>query len=374
MRPAWGPPPRRRPPWWPENQPWPPQRRWRPGGLPFFWRMGCVILGVIALVALAGAVVTALVGALLDWILGPTAFHPGTAQVVLVTTALLVVLAAVVAQRGIRRFSQPMDNLIEAAGRIEKGDYSAQIPETGPPELTSVARAFNSMSARLKSSDEQRRSFLADVVHELRTPLTVIRGQAEGIADGVYAADAEHIAPIVDATRSLELLVEDLRALALTDTGSLVLNREPIDPAELMDETVASFAAQAHDAGVKLTASAPPGLPVVDVDPTRMRSAIGNVIANALRHTPPAGSVSVSAAAAGGERVVISVVDTGDGIAPELLPHVFERFVRGAGSKGSGLGLAIAHDITVAHGGTIDVESTLGAGTTFRISLPVAST
>jgi len=278
------------------------------------------------------------------------------------------------AGRGMRRFTRPMDDLIDAAGRIERGDYSATIPESGPRELRSVSRAFNSMSARLKSSDEQRRSFLADVVHELRTPLSLIRGQAEGIADGVYAADAEHIAPIVDATRSLELLVEDLRALALTDTGSLALNREPIDAAELVDETVASFAAQADEAGVKLTASAPAGLPVVDVDPTRMRSAIGNVISNALRHTRSGGSVSVSAAGAGVDRVVISVADTGEGIAPELLPHVFERFVRGAGSKGSGLGLAIAHDITAAHGGTIDVESTPGAGTTFRISLPVAST
>jgi len=114
-------------------------------------------------------------------------------------------------------------------------------------------------------------------------------------------------------------------------------------------------------------------MPVVDVDPTRMRSAIGNVIANALRHTPRGGAVSVSAAVAGVDRVVISVADTGEGISPELLPHVFERFVRGAGSKGSGLGLAIAHDITVAHGGTIDLESAVGTGTTFRISLPVAS-
>jgi two-component system sensor histidine kinase BaeS len=288
--------------------------------------------------------------------------------------AVVFLLLVFGAGRGMRRFTRPMDDLIDAAGRIERGDYSATIPESGPRELRSVARAFNSMSARLKSSDEQRRSFLADVVHELRTPLSVIRGQAEGIADGVYAADAEHIAPIVDATESLELLVEDLRALALTDTGSLALNREPIDAAELVDETVASFAAQADEAGVKLTASAPSSMPVVDVDPTRMRSAIGNVIANALRHTPSGGSVSVSAAVAGADRVVISVADTGEGITPELLPQVFERFVRGAGSKGSGLGLAIAHDITVAHGGTIEVESTLGSGTTFRISLPVAST
>jgi two-component system sensor histidine kinase BaeS len=266
-----------------------------------------------------------------------------------------------------------MDSLIDAAGRIERGDYSATIPESGPRELRSVARAFNSMSARLKSSDEQRRSFLADVAHELRTPLSVIRGQAEGIADGVYPADDEHMTAIVDATKSLEVLVEDLRALALTDTGSLALNREPVDPAELVNETVASFQTQADEAGVKLSGIAQPGLPVIDVDPTRMRSAVGNVIANAIRHTPRGGSVAVHAEAEG-DRVVLSVVDSGEGIDPQLLPHVFERFVRGKGSKGSGLGLAIAHDITVAHGGTIEVQSTGGSGTTFRIALPMAGT
>ncbi len=358
----WGPPPDRRPPWWPEDRPWPPQRRWGRRGPPaFLWRLGCLLLTAIFVLSVGSSIAV-------GYLAGRFGALP-VATFVAVVFLLLVFGAG----RGMRRFTRPMDDLIDAAGRIERGDYSATIPESGPRELRSVARAFNSMSARLKSSDEQRRSFLADVVHELRTPLSVIRGQAEGIADGVYAADAEHIAPIVDATRSLELLVEDLRALALTDTGSLALNREPIDPAELVDETVASFAAQADEAGVKLTASAPAGLPVVDVDPTRMRSAMGNVIANALRHTPPGGSISVSAAMAGTDRVVISVADTGEGIAHELLPHVFERFVRGAESKGSGLGLAIAHDITVAHGGTIDVESTLGAGTTFRISLPVAS-
>ncbi len=358
----WGPPPDRRPPWWPQDRPWPPQRRWGRRGPPaFIWRLGCLLLVATFALAVGSSVAV-------GYLAGRFGALP-VATFVAVVFLLLVFGAG----RGMRRFTRPMDDLIDAAGRIERGDYSATIPESGPRELRSVARAFNSMSARLKSSDEQRRSFLADVVHELRTPLSVIRGQAEGIADGVYAADAEHIAPIVDATRSLELLVEDLRALALTDTGSLALNREPIDAAELVDETVASFMAQADEAAVKLTASAPSGMPVVDVDPTRMRSAIGNVIANALRHTPPGGSISVSAAVAGTDRVVISVADTGDGIAPELLPHVFERFVRGAESKGSGLGLAIAHDITVAHGGTIDVESTLGAGTTFRISLPVAS-
>ena len=358
----WGPPPDRRPPWWPEDRAWPPQRRWGRRGPPaFVWRLGCLLLTAMFALAVGSSVAV-----------GYLAGHFGVLPVAtFVAVAFLLLVFGV--GRGMRRFTRPMDDLIDAAGRIERGDYSATIPESGPRELRSVARAFNSMSARLKSSDEQRRSFLADVVHELRTPLSVIQGQAEGIADGVYAADAEHIAPIVDATRSLEVLVEDLRALALTDTGSLALNREPVDPAELVDETVATFVAQAGEARVKLIPSAPSGLPVVDVDPARMRSAIGNVIANAIRHTPSGGSVSVSAVAADA-RLVISVTDTGEGIAPDLLPHVFERFVRGAGSKGSGLGLAIAHDITTAHGGTIDVESTAGAGTTFRISLPIAGT
>jgi signal transduction histidine kinase len=136
-----------------------------------------------------------------------------------------------------------------------------------------------------------------------------------------------------------------------------------------VEEAVATFAAAAGEAGVKLSASAPDALPSIDVDPTRMRSALGNVIANAIRHTPSGGSVSVQASAEA-DSVVVSVSDTGEGIAPDLLPHVFERFVRGAGSKGSGLGLAIAHDITVAHGGTIDVQSSPGDGTTFRITLP----
>lgn len=358
----WGPPPDRRPPWWPEDRPWPPARRWGRRGPPgFVWRLGCLLLTVLFAAAVGSSLAV-------GWLAGRFGLLP-----VATFVAVFFLAFVLVGGRGMRRFTRPMDELIDAAGRIERGDYSATIPESGPRQLRSVARAFNSMSARLKTSDEQRRSFLADVVHELRTPLTVIRGQAEGIGDGVYPADQEHMSAIVEATRSLEVLVEDLRALALTDTGSLALNREPVDPAELVIETVASFQTQADEAGVKLTAAAPSGLPVVDVDPTRMRSALGNVIANGIRHTPRGGSIDVHAGVKA-DRVVLSVADTGEGIDPGLLPHVFERFVRGAGSKGSGLGLAIAHDITVAHGGTIDVQSTPGSGTTFRIALPVAGT
>jgi len=282
---------------------------------------------------------------------------------------LFLLLAAAV--QGLRRVAVPMDEIIDAAGKIESGDYSARIQEGGPRQLRSVARAFNSMSARLKTTDERRRDFLADVVHELRTPLSVIRAQAEAIQDGVHPADEEHIAPIIDATRSLEVLVEDLRALALTDTGSLALHREPVDPAELARDVVSQFAAQAEGAGVKLTAVTPDGLPAADIDPARIRSALSNVVANALRHTP-SGRTVVVAVSQVADRDVIEVTDSGEGIGPELLPHVFERFVRGPGSRGSGLGLAIAHDIVVAHGGEITVKSAVGVGTTMRIALPIA--
>ncbi len=364
-----GPPPRRRPPWWPENETWPPTRQWRRGRLPFFWRMGCVIVLVVVLVAVAGTLIAALVGTLIAFLLGPTAFRPSTAQVVFVMTLLLLFLFAVAAQRGVRRISRPMDNVIDAARRIERGDYSAHIPEHGPPELRSVARAFNAMSARLKTSDEQRRSFLADVAHELRTPLSVIRGQAEAISDGVYPGDSDHVTPILDATRQLEVLVEDLRTLVLTDAGSLVLNREHVEPGALVQDVMTSFEAQGEAYGVGLTSDIDAAVPMVDVDPARIRSALANVLSNAIRHTPQGGSIRVEVRYQD-EMVTISVTDTGEGIGPDLLPRIFERFVKGPGSSGSGLGLAITHDIITAHGGTIEIESSLGSGTTVRMGLP----
>src|SRR5207247_2961121 len=120
---------------------------------------------------------------------------------------------------GVRRMTRPMNNLIDAARRIESGDYSAQVPEWGSQDIRSVARAFNSMSARLKTIDEQRRNFMAEVTHELRTPLSVLRGPEEGVADGVYPADEAHLAPILDATHTLDRLVEALRTVAEPHAG-----------------------------------------------------------------------------------------------------------------------------------------------------------
>ncbi|MEO6797077.1 MAG: HAMP domain-containing sensor histidine kinase [Candidatus Dormibacter sp.] len=282
---------------------------------------------------------------------------------------LLAIVGVIVVARGLRRMTRPFGSLVEAAGHIQEGDYTVRVPEWGSPDSRSVSRAFNAMSARLEETDKQRRSFLADVTHELRTPLSIIRGQAEGITDGVYPGDAAHMTPIIEATQTLERLVDDLRTLALAETGNLRLNREPVDLALLVNESVASFQPQAQAKGVDLRAEVAQAVPTVSADPVRIRSVLANLLGNALAHTPGAGSIRVLVEPAP-DSVAISVRDTGPGIPADLLPRVFDRFVRGSGSTGSGLGLAIAKDIVSAHGGTIAAESTVGKGTTVRFTLP----
>jgi signal transduction histidine kinase len=271
--------------------------------------------------------------------------------------------------RGLRRMAEPLDDLVEAAGRVEAGDYSVRVAERGAGEARSLARAFNQMSARLEEGDARRRSFLADVAHELRTPLTVIQGGLEAVIDGVYPADVEHLAPLVDQAMALERLIDDLRTVALAEAGSLALERESVDPGTLVEESVAAFRGAAEAAGVALNVDATPGLPRIDVDPARIRQVLSNLLGNALRHTPAGGSVTVSVRS-DKDGVSVEVRDTGSGIAPALLSTVFDRFVKEPGSPGSGLGLAIAKDLVEAHGGTITAESAPGRGTTIRFSLP----
>jgi signal transduction histidine kinase len=285
--------------------------------------------------------------------------------------ALLVVVFVALGSGGrmVRRLTRPVGDLVDAASQIEAGDLTVRVRERGPREVRTVARAFNEMAEQLEKTDARRRTFLADVTHELRTPLSVIRGRAEGIMDGVYPGDPEHVAPVLEAARTLEGLIEDLRTLALADAGGLTLRREPVDIGVLVNETLASFEGPAHDAGVRLTADLQPDLPVIQADPGRLQSVLSNLVSNAIRHTPSDGSVRVAAGRAG-DRLEVSVSDTGEGIAPDLLPNVFERFVKGSSSSGSGLGLAIARDLVVAHGGAIEAATQPGSGTTIRFTLP----
>lgn len=312
-------------------------------------------MALLGAAVLAGAVAGGLIARLGGWPVALLAF-------------LFVLLLVAAATSAARRMTRPMDSLIDAAGRIEAGDFSVQVSESGPRELRSVARAFNQMSARLKASDEQRRGFLAEVAHEFRTPLTVIRGQAEAIADGVYLGDAAHLSPILDATQTLDRLVEDLRTLVLTDAGNLVLHKEPTDLGALAADTVESFGTQAEAAHVTLSSEVADGsLMQVDIDPARIRSVLGNLLSNAIRHTPSGGSVTVAVGESDKEEFV-TVSDTGEGIPPDLVPRVFDRFVKGATSPGSGLGLAIARDIVTAHGGRLEIQSTSEVGTTIRLT------
>ncbi|MGH7721954.1 MAG: sensor histidine kinase [Candidatus Dormibacteria bacterium] len=326
--------------------------------------MGCAV-GLLFLVL--GGAGTALVWLILSAI-GAVGSAP-FARIISGVGLLLGIAAAIGAGVALRRLTAPATRLVEAARRIETGDYSARVPVRGPSELRSLARAFNALSGRLEADEARRRSVLADVAHELRTPITVIRGQTEGIVDGVYPPDAEHLRPVLAATRTLEVLVDDLRTLALAEAGSLQLQREPVELAVLVHDTFATSSDAASRAGVRLVAGIePPGL-VVDADSVRLGSVLANLVGNALRHAHRGGEVRVDASAAVGA-VQIVVRDNGSGIPAELLPRVFDRFVKGADSPGSGLGLAIVRDIVEAHGGAVTVASTAGVGTEVRLTLP----
>lgn len=368
--------PRPRPDWWPADEQWPPTTF--PAGRlrrAFYVRfvVGIVIAAVVFIV-----VPTIILSQVLS--LGGLR-EPGAAFVAFL---LLVGLFAIAtwAGRGARRFAGPFGDLIEAAGRVEAGDYSArvQVPTRGWRELRGLMEAFNSMAARLETDEEQRRRLLADVSHELRTPLAVLRGELEAMIDGVHPADQAHLAGTVDQIEMLTKLVEDLRTLALAEAGTLPIHPEPTDVAVLCNEVAASFESLAAEHSVKLELSMAGDLPLVDLDPLRIRQVIGNLVANALRYAPAETAVSIDARSNGTNGsdgtnrsdVEIRVTDRGPGIDPALLPHLFERFTKSEDSRGSGLGLAIARRLVEAHGGTISARSPEAGGTEILVTLPVS--
>jgi signal transduction histidine kinase len=329
----------------------------------FMWRFGAFflvfVLALSILVAFLVGIITSLFGG-----------HPSAAL-----SAFLALLVLVIVVSGLRRLlrgtAAPVGDLVEAAGRVEAGEIGTQVEVRGPSEVRSLARAFNAMSARLEETDTSRRRLLADVSHELRTPLTVMQGTLEGILDGVYPADEAHLVPVLEETRVLARLIDDLRTLSLSEAGVLRLHREPTDLARLIEEVVAGHRAAADDAGVTIGVQAPADLRPLEVDPARIRQVVGNLVANALRFTPSGGRVSVEAGQDLDESWV-TVRDTGPGIDPESLEHVFDRFYRSPGSPGTGLGLPIARNLVQAHGGQIAIESSPGGGTEVRFNLPAS--
>ena len=279
-----------------------------------------------------------------------------------------------------RGISQPLTDLTAATRAVAAGDLSVRVPDHYPGEVGDLAVAFNRMAEDLACADELRRNLTADVAHELRTPLSVIRGKLEGVLDGVYPATAEHLEPVLEETELLTHLVEDLRLLALAEAGQLPLEKRPMDVGDLLRDAQVNFSPQASDRGVTLALDLPAELPQVTADWRRVAQVLGNLLTNALRHTPEGGCVTLSAAVVpplgeGWGGVEVTVADTGSGIPPEDLPYIFERFWRGERSRsraggGTGLGLAIARQLVELHGGTIRVESRPGEGSRFRFTLP----
>jgi signal transduction histidine kinase len=285
----------------------------------------------------------------------------------------LPILAAFVATRAFRGIATPLADVMGAADAVAEGDLNVRVVERGTPEFRQLARSFNRMAERLQQSDQQRRTMMADVAHELRTPLHIIQGNLEGVVDGVYAPTPEHIEATLDETRLLARLVEDVRTLSLAEAGQLPMQWEPVDVADLLRDGATSFSGQADAAGVALAVElpSPPASLLVTADYRRLDQVIGNLIANALRHTPAGGTITLRGRTAG-DRVLMEVSDTGAGIAADELPYIFDRFWSRSseGKAGTGLGLAIARSIVLAHGGVIEAESSVGDGTMVRVTLP----
>jgi two-component system OmpR family sensor kinase/two-component system sensor histidine kinase BaeS len=286
--------------------------------------------------------------------------------------AIGLIVAFFFAGRAVRGMAGRVGDVMEAADRVASGDYTVKLQERGPGEMRRLARSFNAMTGRLRTNEEQRRNLLADLAHELRTPLSVIQGNLEGMLDGLYASDRSHIEPVLEETKVMARLLDDLQTLSRAEAGALKLHRETVQPDELVADAVAAFGPRANAEGVRLEQRVAPELPSVDVDPVRITEVFANLLLNALQHTPPGGSVMVSAVQFEDDRVLFEVADTGPGIPPDTLPHVFDRFVKAVDSDGAGLGLAIAKSLVEAHGGEIVAESPPGGGTTMRFGLPVA--
>jgi len=285
---------------------------------------------------------------------------------------LALVLALALAYALSRWVSRPLAQMAEAARALAAGEHQP-IPVEGPAEVQTLARAFNEMSRQVEASQRSQRDFVANVSHELKTPLTSIQGFAQAILDGA-ADDPQSIRQaaqvIHDEAGRMHRLVLDLLELARLDAGTADLRREPVDLAALARNVAQRMAPQAQEAQVTLRVAGEESLTVYG-DGDRLAQVLLNLLDNALKHTPAGGQVTVQVRGAG-NWAEVAVQDTGEGIPPEVLPRIFERFYQldQARRGGAGLGLSIAYEIVRAHGGTLTAQSQPGKGSTFVVKLP----
>lgn len=301
----------------------------------------------------------------------------GVALSIALAAAILVALA--VSLVFTRRIGASLASLTAAAGLVAGGRFHARVPAPNMGrEFQDLVDAFNQMASRLEASESLRHRLLADVAHEVRTPVATLNAHLEGIEDGVIELTPETVAVLRAQAARLTRLAEDLAAVTKAESGELTLSFVLTSPAELIQLAHLAAHDRAEAGGVGLVLDVEPGLPPVEADPDRMAQVLGNLVDNALRHTPAGGTVTLAAQRSGAD-VTLTVSDTGEGITAEHLPHVFERFYRADTARdrvsgGSGIGLAITKALVEAHHGHVRAESAgKGAGALFVVTLPVAA-
>jgi two-component system sensor histidine kinase BaeS len=294
-----------------------------------------------------------------------------TIATILAVAAIAVVVTVATGLRLLR----PVRALTRAARRMEAGDSSARVTARGHDEIAALGHAFNAMAEAAERQERARQAMVNDVAHELRNPLANIRGHLEAAQDGILPFDRALVDSLLEEARILERLTTDLRDLALADAGRLRIHPREVDLGGIAAHVVNASRARANASGITLVfaRSAPT---VVRGDPTRLCQALGNLVDNALRYTPPGGTIEVVVATRH-DVASVTVVDTGIGIAASDLAHLFDRFYRADPSRsrrtgGSGLGLAITRHLVEAHQGRITVGSEIGRGSTFTVELPLA--
>lgn len=298
----------------------------------------------------------------------------GMADALIISSLAAIVAAAGVSIVVTRRIVRPVHQLAAASHRLAEGRYEERVPVGGGDELADLAVSFNTMAEALEQTETRRRELLGDVAHELRTPLAAIGGYMEGLTDERLLPDPEIFLRISSDVARLQRIVTDLEELSRLEAGRISLELKPVSVADLITTTMGRLRGQAEDKGLSLDVSVDPGLPVVRVDPDRIQQVLLNLVGNAIQYTPTPGRITVSARWHG-PWMEVHVADTGIGLAPEHLPHIFERFYRADRSRaraggGSGLGLTIARHIVEAHGGRIWAESPgPGRGSTFAFTL-----
>lgn len=275
-----------------------------------------------------------------------------------------------------RSFVRPLDKLAESARQFGPRNLSHRAKVEGTEEIQAVAQSFNEMAERLEEAETLRRNLLADVAHELRTPVTVIQGNLRAILDDVYPLEKEEVARLYEQTRLLTRVIDDLRELAQAEASQLSLNMTEVDVARLVKETAVSFQPIAQNQQIELHAELLGHIPTIQADAARLHQSVHNLVDNALRHTPAGGHILLQVEQVG-SALQIRVQDSGEGMTPQQLNRVFDRFYRADPSRsresgGSGLGLAIVRAIVKAHGGEVTAVSPgPNQGSTFSLTLPL---